>query len=293
MNTPTQSAGPKIRCMDCGRNNDASESVCEFCGAPIRSSEESFTHLANSKVGGLRPTLPPPLFPDKAVSPTFPFSGSLTRSSSEQDSIQSEEKRVASAELSGRVIAAEPIMHEQPDLDWCKLASRLLWVPLLVASPFVLLRAMLANSGGLSILFVFVVFLLLLRFFSPRNIISLLHLRMFMNPLRRKEAEQVPVRYFRVRDAREREWIVRMKGRVNGGNIAPDDLISAWGRWHSGTLSLTRAYNHRTQSYLSVRSSQSWITLMVTVGVILFLGIYFYEPLRAMWQMMHRMGGAQ
>lgn len=295
MNTSTQSTGPTIRCMDCGRKNDASESVCEFCGATLRSSQSSFAEPPGGNSAGVRPSLPPPLFSDNAVSPVFPFSGPLTRSSSEQESIsaKNEDQRVTGAELSGRVIAAEPVVHEQPDFDWCKLVTRLLWFLLLVVSPFVLLRTVLVHLGALPVVFAVVGFLFLLRFFSPTNILSLLHLHMLLNPLRRNEAEQVPVRYFRVRDTQEREWVVRMKGQVNGGNIAPDDLISAWGRWRSGTLSLTRAYNHRTQSYASIRSSQSWIMLTVTVGVILFLGIYFYEPLHAMWQMMHRMGGSQ
>lgn len=279
--------------MDCGRKNDANESVCEFCGATLRSSQESLANLPGSNGAGTRPSPPPPLFSDSTVSPAFPFSGQLIRSSAEQDLTPSEDKRVASAELSGRVITAEPVVHEQPDFDWCKLTTRLLWFLLLVVSPFVLLRTVLVHLGALPVVFAIVAFLFLLRFFSPTNILSLLHLHMLLNPLRRNEAEQVPVRYFRVRDAHEREWVVRMKGQVNGGNIAPDDLISAWGRWRSGTLSLTRAFNHRTQSYASIRSSQSWIMLTITVGVILFLGIYFYEPLHAMWQMMHRMGGSQ
>lgn len=281
--------------MDCGRKNDASESVCGFCGATLRSSQESFAELPGVTGAGKHSNPPQPWFSDNVVSPAFPFSGPLTRSSSEQDSAsaQNKDKRVANAELTGRVIAAEPVIHEQPDFDWCKLVTRLLWFLLLVVSPFVLLRTVLVHLGALPVVFAVVGFLFLLRFFSPSNILSLLHLHMLLNPLRRNEAEQVPVRYFRVRDPHEREWVVRMKGQVNGGNIAPDDLISAWGRWRSGTLSLTRAYNHRTQSYASVRSSQSWIMLTITVGLILFLGLYFYEPLHAMWQMMHRMGGSQ
>lgn len=294
MNTPTHSTEKAIRCMDCGRKNDASESVCEFCGATLRSSQESFAEFPGDIGAGKRTSPFPPLLSDSAVSSAFPFSGPLTRSSGQDfTSAQNEDKRVASADLTGRVIAAEPVVHEQPDFDWCKLVTRLLWFLLLVVSPFVLLRTVLVHLGALPVVFAIVGFLFLLRFFSPSNILSLLHVHMLLNPLRRNEAEQVPVRYFRVRDAQEREWVVRMKGQVNGGNIAPDDLISAWGRWRSGTLSLTRAYNHRTQSYASVRSSQSWIMLTVTVGVILFLGIYFYEPLHAMWQRMHRMGGAQ
>ena len=239
--------------------------------------------------------MPSPLFPNIDGAPSFPFSGRLARAASGQSSIpeHSEAKRVSSAQLSGRVIAAEPVGHEQPDFDWCKLVTRLLWFLLLVVSPFILIRTVLVHLGALPVIVAVVGFVFLLRFITPSNIFSLIQLNMLLNPLRRTEAEQVSVRYFRVRDDQEREWVVRMKGQVNGGNIATDDLISAWGRWGSGTLSLSRAYNHRTQSYVFVRSSQSWIMLMVTMGVFLFLGIYFYHPLHSMWQMLHNMGGTQ
>ena len=225
----------------------------------------------------------------------FPFSGALARPAQGQipAQVQNEDKRVANAELSGRVIAAEPVIHEQPDFDWCKLTTRLLWFLLLVVSPFILLRTVLVHLGALPVVFAIIGFLFLLRFFSPTNILSLLHLQMLLNPLRRNEADQVPVRYFRVRDSHEREWIVRMKGQIDGGNIAPDDLISAWGKWRSGALALSRAYNHRTQSFIFVRTSQSWIMLAATAGLILFIGIYFYRPFHTMWQMMHSFGNPQ
>jgi hypothetical protein len=293
MNNATETAGTTIRCMDCGRKNAARESTCEFCGATLRSNQQSFTDLPGNNGAGTLPSLPPPLSPDSAVSTPFPFTGPLTRplSAENSTSAQIEDQRVASAELNGRVIAADPVLHEQPDFDWCRMATRLLWFLLLVVSPFILLRTVLVQLGALPVVFAVVGFLFLLRFFSPTSMLSLLQLHMILNPLRRLEAEQVPVRYFRVRDAHEREWIVRMKGQVNGGNIAPDDLISAWGKWRGGTLSLSRGYNHRTQSHVLVRSSQSWMMLAVTVGVILLLGIYFYRPLHAMWQMMHSVGG--
>jgi hypothetical protein len=236
-----------------------------------------------------------PQFADSTVPSPFSFSGALARPAQGQISAHAhnEDKRVASAELSGRVIAAEPVIHEQPDFDWCKFATRLLWFLLLVVSPFILLHTVLVHLGALQVVFAIIGFLFLLRFFSPTSIFSLIQLNMFLNPLRRHEAEQIPVRYFRVRDSHEREWIVRMKGQIDGGNIAPDDLISAWGKWRSGALALSRAYNHRTQSYVFVRTSQSRMMLAATVGLILFVVIYFYKPFHTMWQMMHNFGNLQ
>lgn len=283
-----------IRCMDCGRRNTASESACGFCGATLRSNHASSINTSgdNRRTSNL-PRLPQ--FADSTVPSPFSFAGALGRQAQGQISAQvhNEDRRVANAEVSGRVIAAEPVIHEQPDFDWCKLATRLLWFLLLVVSPFILLRTVLVHLGALPVVLAIVGFLFLLRFFSPTNILSLLHLHMLLNPLRRNEAEQVPVRYFRVRDSHEREWIVRMKGQIDGGNIAPDDLISAWGKWRSGALALTRAYNHRTQSFVFVRTSQSWIMLAATAGLILFIGIYFYRPFHTMWQLMHNFGNFQ
>jgi len=289
MNMPTQ-PNTMMRCMDCGRLNDANEYTCGFCGATLRSDRAAFSSPPN---GNTRASDQPrlPQFPDSTMSSPFSFYGALTRPAQGQIPAQAltEDKRVASAELSGRVIAAEPVIHEKPDFDWCKFATRLLWFLLLVVSPFILLRAVLVHLGALPVIFAIFGFLFLLKFISPTNIFSLIQLNMFLNPLRRHEAEQIPVRYFRVRDSHEREWIVRMKGQIDGGNIAPDDIISAWGKWRSGALALSRAYNHRTQSFVFVRTSQSWIMLAATAGLILFIGIYFYRPFHMMWQTVHHL----
>ncbi len=293
MNTQNQPASATIRCMDCGRGNEATDQVCEFCGGTLRSDQTTFSNPLDGNGAGRQQGLPQ--FQSLAGSEapmSLSVSGPAARSVQRQDPTQDqiEDKRVANADLRGRVIAAEPVIHEHPDFDWCKFATRLLWFLLLVVSPFMLLRTVFAHLGALPAIFAIFGFLFLLRFFSPTNIFSLIQLNLLLNPLRRHEAEQVPVRYFRVRDLDEREWIVRMKGRLDGGNIAPDDLISAWGNWRSGALNLLRAYNHRTQSYVFVRTPHSWMMLVATVGLIIFLCIYFYKPFHTMWQLMHRIG---
>src|SRR6266542_2873972 len=209
MNTPSQ-FNTMIRCMDCGRRTDGNEHACGFCGAILRSNHASSTNPPedNRRTSDL-PRLPQ--IADSTIRSPFSSSSTLTRPAQGGIAVQvhHEDNRVANAELSGRVIAAEPVIHEQPDFDWCKLTTRLLWFLLLVVSPFILLRTVLVHLGALPVVFAIIGFLFLLRFFSPTNILSLLHLHMLLNPLRRNEAEQVPVRYFRVRDSHEREWIVR------------------------------------------------------------------------------------
>ena len=296
MNRLNHTPGTTIRCMDCGRRSVANEGNCGCCGAALRSARESFgatpsdngaegrfvnPHMAHiSHATGVRPlSLSGPLvcLPDEL----------------RVTDVQSEGTRAYKAELDGRVIAAEPVIHERPDFDWCKLVTRLLWFLLVVIAPFILLRSVLVQLGALPAIFAIVGVLLLLRFLSPSNILSLLHLNMLLNPLRRSEDEQVPVRYFRIRDASEREYIIRAKGQIHGGNIASDDLISAWGRWRGGTLHLSRAYNQRTRSHVIVRSSQSWMGLVVTLGVVLLVAIYFYRPVHTIWQIIQSLGAAR
>jgi len=278
--------------MDCGRSNAAREDVCGFCGAALRSDQTSFSSPPNRNGAGRQHNLLHlQSLADNGGRLSLSVSSDAAPPPARTSSVlaQTEDKRVANAALSGRVIAAEPVIHEHPDFDWCKLSTRLLWFLLLVVSPFILLRTVLVHLGALPAIFAVIGLLFLLRFFSPANLFSLIQLNYLLNPLRRNEVEQVPVRYFRVRDSNEREWIVRMKGQIDGGNIAPDDLISAWGKWRSGALDLCRAYNHRTQSYVFVRTSQSWMMLVATVGLMAFLGIYFYKPVHTMWQTMHQM----
>lgn len=296
MSAASQPANTMVRCMDCGRRNDASERVCTFCGATLHLDQASLADGLQQPTAGRRPSLAGlPVFSEGAVPTPFPFSGTLAHPAQVAATarVQQQDARTAKAELSGRVIAAEPAIHEPPDFDWCKLVTRLLWFLLLVVSPFILLRTVLVHLGMLPVVLAIFGFLFLLRFLTPTNVLSLLHLHLLLNPLRRGEADQVPVRYFRVRDDTEREWIVRMKGQIEGGNISPDDVISAWGKWRSGALALSCAYNHRTQSYVFVRKSQSWIKPAATVGLILLVGIYFYRPLQVLWQLMHSVGNPQ
>jgi hypothetical protein len=183
------------------------------------------------------------------------------------------------ANVTGRIIAAEQMFQEEADLDVCRVLTRCLWFALLIISPFLVIYWLLVNAGGFSALLALIVFLVLLRFITPANLFSLVHLSAMLNPLRRNEANGVPVRYFRVRDqAQGDEFIIRVKGRYTAANLAPDDLVTFDGKWKDGVLRARRAYNFRTRAFVRLRESSSWLALCATLIVIGSLILAFRKP---------------
>ena len=110
--------------------------------------------------------------------------------------------------VTGRLIAAEPMYLEPADWDVFRVLTRCLWYALIVLSPVLVIWWLLVKAGGLSAILALLVFLFLLRFISPANLFSLVHLSAMLNPLRRAESNGVPVRYFRVRDLRHGDEVV-------------------------------------------------------------------------------------
>lgn len=246
----------------------------------IQRMEESSTPQASD------PQRWPWLLPPKdTVQPQFPLT--VPSLSMPQRSTASE----LQGDLVGRVILMESAYQEKPDFDWYRFFTKLLWFLLLLASPLLLLHAVLVKLGALPALLVVAGMIYLLCFITPNNLLSMLHLHAILSPFRRQETEMVPVRYFRVRDDDETEWMVRMKGKISLGNISADDLVSLWGRWRGGTLFVKRGYNHRTRSRVQMQDSYSWIGLALTVVFILSLVVYFWEPTQVLMHKMQELGG--
>lgn len=188
------------------------------------------------------------------------------------------------ASVTGRVIAAEQGSQEEADLDFCRILTRFLWFCLFVVSPFLVIYWLLVKAGGFSALLALVAFLFLLRFITPTNLFSLVHLTALLNPLRRTEAN-IPVCYFRVRDqAQGEEFIIRIKGRYTAANLVPDDLVTFVGKWKDGVLMARRAYNFRPHAFVRLRESWSWLGLCATLIVIGTLILAFREPVIAIAQ---------
>jgi hypothetical protein len=184
----------------------------------------------------------------------------------------------------------ESAHQERADFDWYKCLTKLIWFLLIVASPVLLLHGILLKLGVLPALLAVAGMFYLLRFISPSNLLSMVFLSTMLNPLRRQEREMVPVRYFRIRDDEEVEWVARLKGDLCLGNISTDDLVSLKGKWRGGTLFVTSGYNHGTRSRIAVRTAYTWIGLVLTLCIVFFLVSYFWGPTHALMEKMHELG---
>lgn len=181
----------------------------------------------------------------------------------------------------GHVIALDGPHMERPDFDWHRALTRFLWLMLLLATPFLLLGGVLTTLGGFSFLVMLAGIYFLLRFISPMNMLAMFHLFTLLNPMGdRAPEQQTPVRYLRIRGLRNgAEHMARIKGTFETGHIMQEDLVSLWGSRKSGMLQVHRAYNHRTNTWIAIQRQGSWVGLVLTLLVMLFLFAMLYEPL--------------
>lgn len=196
--------------------------------------------------------------------------------------------------VQGRVILVEPTYTEHADRDICRVITRALWICLLLVSPVLVLHWLFVSVGGLPALLALAGLVMLFRFASPTNLYAMLRIFSVLSPGSRETAQQVPVRYFRIReDGSENEVMVRMKGQFTHGNIGLDDLVTLTGRFRSGTLYALEGYNRRTASTIQLAQSYSWVGLALTVVVILAVAASFYEPAMRIGHTIQTLGGVR
>lgn len=160
----------------------------------------------------------------------------------------------------GQVIIAETTGTEKPDLDVCKILTRILWIMMLL--PIFIAAAAIC---------------LLFRKCAPLNLFAMLGVFRFLNPVAQNTV-LVPVRYFRIQeDGSEAEVMVRMKGQFTHGNMGPGDLVTLCGWSRSGTLFATHGYNHRTAASIRIAHSWAWVSLVLTLLFILYLVVKCHE----------------
>lgn len=192
----------------------------------------------------------------------------------------------------GRVIMAEAAYTEHPDRDICRFITRALWIALLVCSPVLLLYWIAVRIGGLPALLTFAGLFLLMRFLSPTNLFAMFRMYSLLNPVSRDRAEQVPVRYYRIRETdSDAEVMVRVKGVFTTGNVGMDDLVTLRGLYRRGTLYVRHGYNHRTSSTVSLARSHSWVGLVLTVFILMLLVAAFREPAIQIGHVVNSLGG--
>lgn len=295
MNTRQEMPLSKVRCTECGQSNSVEALNCGTCGSllPMFASASDADAPAlvprGKAISASQATDPQPwswlVAPKDTGQPQFPLTAPPASAPQMSKALELQ------GDLVGRVILVEPSCQEKPDFDWYRFLTKLLWFLLLIASPFLLLHAILVKIGALPAILAVIGMIYLLRFITPSNMFCLLQLHAILSPFRRHETEMVPVRYFRVRDDDEAEWMVRMKGNISLGNISADDLVSLWGRWRGGTLFVKHGYNHRTRSRVQLQGSYSWIGFALTVALVLWLVAYFWGPTQVLMHKMQELGG--
>ncbi len=99
----------------------------------------------------------------------------------------------------------------------------------------------------------------------------------------RRQPKQLPARYLRVRDQAGQEHVVKVKGEIARGMVAQGDELSFWGRWDNGTLVMSRAFNHGTNSAVLLRPvlerTRTRRIALVIVAVAVIVVLYLYVAL--------------
>jgi hypothetical protein len=179
-------------------------------------------------------------------------------------------------ELTGDVLYIEQVAGEQPDFDWCRMLTRLVWCGITIVVPLVMLHVVFTHLGPLSGLLALFGLYLVFKWLSPTNVLSLVHLGILFNPFGRRNDPTVPVRHLRVRTPEGYETMVRMKGRPLRGAVMQDDEMTFQGTWRDGVLFSRRAFSHRTRSWVEMEVAQSWAGLLASLMVLLTLLYYLH-----------------
>ena len=259
-----------MRCPDCGHNNPNNTDHCQVCHSALYvvSCAERTTGAVTGNVWDHTNPVIDPQSADISrtttttiVDPPVQYHPVRPRETAHTAPFSHPTRFTSRADVTGRVIVVEPPLPERPDFDVCRALTRMICLLLLVTVGIVF--AIIALIGQL----------LFARLFSIMKLFAFYHIMAGANPLgRRYEREQTPVRYLRIRgEDGESEYVVRMKGTLTNGNLMPDDLVSVWGRWRHGVLHARRAFSHRTETWIELQRSYSWVTLTLTICLILAL----------------------
>lgn len=280
------------RCTNCGEKLPAplplSCPACEFTIVPLSQAETTETEPSKMGRAWRQPTdsLMPSSSRDVARREPSDLGHHLVDESLHAPSLIRRRNRVSAREpfhqprrLQGRIIATDRNETEPPDFDFCRALNRVIWLVLIILAPFLLAAALFLRVGPLTGFLAAAAFLFVLRYLTPTNMLALLHLSFLLHPFDRNREPGVPVRFFRVRDQETSdEYVVRMKGRTVGGNLATDDLATFEGSWRNQVLHARRALNHRTRSVTIIRESLSWLSLSLSLVVIAALILLLKEP---------------
>jgi len=274
-----------MRCIECGNSLADGQEECPSCHQPLWAFAPGNDHFPGTLTGTAQDdsfvTAPNPV--QQSVLPTTSLGKELLQLAG--NAIAGAVTTAQSAltlvfppmtSVQGRVIIADSAYSEDPDLDVCRIVTRILWL--------IMLLPLLIGSAALCLVF---------RRLSPINLYATLGIFRLLNPVARNSAQE-PVRYFRVRESgTDNEVMVRMKGQLTQGNIGLEDHVTLLGRYHGGTLNAKHGFNHRTASTISLARSYSWVGLLLTMLTILALVFIYHNPAMLTAGSVNVFGGAQ
>ncbi|MDO8126002.1 MAG: hypothetical protein Q6359_02110 [Candidatus Brocadiales bacterium] len=267
-----------MRCQNCGTRNTRTATICERCQQPLEARQNNALDVQS----GI-------LTPEN----DFPGVGlPVPQGSTHNDDIPPEPNRRTSRRavfrrpgrrpksVSGEIIAQESAYSEPPGFNIFNIVTRLCWGVIFLGIPFIIFQTVWAILGAGTFILSIVILYFILRHLNPLNLLALLHLFSFFNPFHRRE-EQIPVRYFRLRDEAENEYVIRIKGFYKAGNIGLGDMVTFWGRWRDGVLFTRKGYNDRTRSKVRIRRDYSILAFSLSVAFTLFvvlICVSYYIP---------------
>ncbi|GEM_PF-2168071 len=278
------------RCYSCGSRNDDDAEICSECNskfeAAVKDTEPSPPLLPVQSPSNYSPgtleilgveqpievVTPQPSLP---VEPVGNKHSARPFAPGQQHVVAGEARKPINVSVSegaqvvGTVIQVEQTYEEPPDFDPARFSIGILLI--LILFPVLISCFAVYMTCGLALLIIGLggVFAAL----NPLNALGILY---FLGLGGKAKDERVPVRNFRVRDDGGNEYQIRMKGQSPYGNVSSGDILSIWGKWRGGVLLLARAFNHRTNSMVTIRQSSWGIVLIVLLCLILTGGIYIY-----------------
>lgn len=271
-----------MRCPDCGFNNGPQARQCTRCGERLRGEGPS---QARSSYLGQKAAPPPDSFLQIRTAGSVPDVPRRTIPAREarrrDDRLAVPNNSLAgSPDVTGTVIATEPLYYEDPDFDGPRFLNGLLLLTEFLGFPILVLWYFMTYYGPVSTILAIMALLFFFRFINPLNLLAMLGIFHLLNPFRsRSRSEQVPVQYFRVRDPSQREVIVRRKGHLRDGHIMTGDEVALWGFFRGGTLHFRRGLSLRTGARITLQRNYSWLLLLLHLLITSSLIGLFYEPL--------------
>ncbi len=287
-----------MRCAQCGENNPDAVSECQICHSPIKScrrviltnplpSAQTNDGTSRMPVSVSAPAVAPSVAPSAAMQNSLPVAANLPKNVTTVPNNTSTISLPNRNQIQGRVIIVGQVEHHPENFDWYALASRCLWIGLLVLFPLLLLGEILATKSFFTLLIGFLsigvggYFLLWLFKKNPfafiQTFFMLIQSVVMASWFRRSSIPTVPVRTLRIRDkAQQQEVSVTIRGYFSSGDINMDDEVLIWGGWSNGNFNFKRGINQRTGAHIILRIPRSkklfWI--MVSIYAVILCAIY-------------------